>query len=230
MLSYFFGSEKKKKSEEPDEPHRGGASKLVAKKSHVVEGSTHVSSKRARLGDGGASSLGQLKCGAGDDLGQAYDELLETFDEEQAKFAEKLEQMERYHEEAMISLSEARDGLSQKVEAKQGTFDASLSELEVKLTALLRKRVEALYTAQMEESSKILAVLEGETKQKDVDIEALRKMYAELLERLEQQRNDHAHHVANAARDALAQQKTMAEQRLAATKSAFQAEIRAGKG
>ncbi|KAH8057053.1 protease-like protein [Aureococcus anophagefferens] len=223
MLHYFFGKPKHEESAQGRVTSKPAAEHAPVKRAEQV--SAAVSSKRAKLGDGGAESIAQLKCGANDDLGKAYDELLETFDEEQTKFAAALAKMERYHEEAMLSLAEARDVLGAKLEAKQGTFDASLAELEVKLTALLRKRVEALYTAQMAESSRILARLEGETRQKDVDIEALKKMYAELLERLEQQRTDHAHHVANAARDALAQQKTMAEQRLGVTKSAFQAEL-----
>ena len=201
MLSYLFGG-KEKKAERPAAP-------AAAKPPGPAAGDGVP--KRARDFKGGdGSSLGSLKCGTNDDLNAAYDDLLETFDAEQTKFAAALSAMERDHGEAMAHLADSRDALQQRLEAKQSTFDASLSELEVKLTALLRKRVEQMYGAKMAESSGVLRDLGNETRQKDVDIDALQKMYADLLARLEQQRTDHAHHVANAARDALAQQKTMA--------------------
>ena len=222
MMNYLFGGKEKEKKRErsPPPPPAAAVKRTTTTTTTTVKRTTKQS---RNFGDG--SSIGSLKCGASDDLNTAYDDLLETFDEEQTRFGSALSSMEKEHGEAMSGLAEARDALHSKLEAKQSTFDASLTELEVKLTALLRKRIESMYGAKMAESSGVLRELDAETRQKDIDIDALQKMYAELLARLEQQRSDHAHHVANAARDALAQQKTMAEQKLSVTRSAFASEV-----
>ena len=89
----------------------------------------------------------------------------------------------------MASLTEKRDIAASKLTAKQETFDSSLAELEAKLTALLKRKIEATYAEKMRESALLLAQLNDETAAQDVDLEALRKMYAELVARLEQQRS-----------------------------------------
>ena len=87
-------------------------------------------------------ALAALKCGADDDLVQKYDELLETFDAEQARFSERLRGLERQHESTMTALAAERDSLQAQLQAKQATFDERLADLEAKLTALLRIRLD----------------------------------------------------------------------------------------
>ena len=91
----------------------------------------------------------------------------------------------------MAELTVKRDAAASKLHSKQATFDSSLGELEAKLTALLKRKIETTYAAKMQESAQLLAALNEETNAQDVDLEALRKMYAELVQRLEQQRQDH---------------------------------------
>ena len=91
----------------------------------------------------------------------------------------------------MAELTGKRDAAASKLHSKQATFDSSLGELEAKLTALLKRKIETTYAAKMQESAMLLQALHEETTAQDVDLEALRKMYAELVQRLEQQRQDH---------------------------------------
>ena len=63
-------------------------------------------------------ALAALKCGADDDLVQKYDELLETFDAEQARFSERLRGLERQHEITMTALAAERDSLQAQLQAK----------------------------------------------------------------------------------------------------------------
>ena len=172
-----------------------------------------------------SEALSRLKCGKDDDLVSAYDELLEVFDAEQARFAAAVQDLETRHEADMASLAESRDDAARRLTAKQSTFDESLKVLEVKLAALLRKRVETTYASKSEEASRVLADLDGEVRKKDLDLDALKKMYAELVARLEQQRGDHARHVAQAAHDALAQQTQAAEAQLAGVRAVQKQEL-----
>ena len=81
--------------------------------------------------------LETLRCGADDDLVQKYDELLETFDAEQARFSERLRGLERQHEVTMSTLAAERDSLQAQLQAKQATFDERLADLGAEIDFII---------------------------------------------------------------------------------------------
>ena len=160
-------------------------------------------------------ALAALKCGADDDLVQKYDELLETFDAEQARFSERLRGLERQHETTMTALAAERDSLQAQLQAKQATFDERLADLEAKLTALLRKRLEEKHTRMCQEYDDELARLLAEIASLEEAIASLRGQYEQLVARMADNEKRHEQDVIRAIDETRQQQQVSSEEQLA---------------
>ena len=160
-------------------------------------------------------ALAALKCGAGDDLVQKYDELLETFDAEQARFSERLRGLERQHEVTMSTLAAERDSLQAQLQAKQATFDERLADLEAKLTALLRIRLEEKHTRMCKEYDDELARLLAEIASLEEAIASLRGQYESLVARMADNEKRHEQDVVRAIDETRQQQQVSSEEQLA---------------
>merc|ERR1719181_206632 len=161
-------------------------------------------------------ALAALKCGADDDLVQKYDELLETFDAEQARFSERLRGLERQHEVTMSTLAAERDSLQAQLQAKQATFDERLADLEAKLTALLRKRLEEKHTRMCREYDDELARLLAEIAALEEAIASLRGQYEALVARMADNEKRHEQDVVRAIDETRQQQQVSSNEQLAA--------------
>ena len=160
-------------------------------------------------------ALAALKCGADDDLVQKYDELLETFDAEQARFSERLRGLERQHESTMTALAAERDSLQAQLQAKQATFDERLADLEAKLTALLRIRLEEKHTRMCREYDDELARLLAEIASLEEAIASLRGQYEALVARMADNEKRHEQDVVRAIDETRQQQQVSSEEQLA---------------
>jgi len=160
-------------------------------------------------------ALAALKCGADDDLVQKYDELLETFDAEQARFSERLRGLERQHESTMTALAAERDSLQAQLQAKQATFDERLADLEAKLTALLKIRLEEKHTRLCKEHDDELARLLAEIAALEEAIASLRGQYESLVARMADKEKQHEQDVVRAIDETRQQQQVSSEEQLA---------------
>ena len=160
--------------------------------------------------------LETLRCGADDDLVQKYDELLETFDAEQARFSERLRGLERQHEVTMSTLAAERDSLQAQLQAKQATFDERLADLEAKLTALLRIRLEEKHTRLCREYDDELARLLAEIAALEEAIASLRGQYESLVARMADKEKQHEQDVIRAIDETTKQQHASSQEQLAA--------------
>jgi hypothetical protein len=159
--------------------------------------------------------LETLRCGADDDLVQKYDELLETFDAEQARFSERLRGLERQHEMTMTALAAERDSLQAQLQAKQATFDERLADLEAKLTALLRIRLEEKHTRMCKEYDDELARLLAEIAALEEAIASLRGQYEALVARMADNEKRHEQDVIRAIDETRQQQHVSSQEQLA---------------
>ena len=159
--------------------------------------------------------LETLRCGADDDLVQKYDELLETFDAEQARFSERLRGLERQHEVTMSTLAAERDSLQAQLQAKQATFDERLADLEAKLTSLLRIRLEEKHTRLCKEYDDELARLLAEIAALEEAIASLRGQYEALVARMADKEKRHEQDVIRAIDETRQQQHVSSQEQLA---------------